>query len=224
MLFRLVNEQQSNNCFVNVVVQNIWHLTGLQNVLKELILEYPRLKQQDGIVYFLSKLLKEIKESREGSIHSVSTLKEAILTEMFGKGCFDWNEQADASEAFLLVLKKTHDYFGGQESNCSCKIHSACQLTLRKKILCRWPNCQGVRNEELDSDVFQQLCYVRPWLEFVQDQDRYIQEKYQSRGRASHMYRRDPLGEIKLARGQFFQVFKMISKDLSQVKCPKECG
>jgi len=34
---------------------------------------------------------------------------------------------------------------------------------------------------------------------------------------------KDYLNEIKLVRGQFFQVFKMISKDLNAVKCPKEC-
>ena len=34
---------------------------------------------------------------------------------------------------------------------------------------------------------------------------------------------KDYLNEIKLVRGQFFQVFKMISKDLEKVKCPKEC-
>lgn len=75
-----------------MVVQNFWHLNGFQHALKQLILELPRLKEKDGIVYHLSKLLKQIKESREGSVHSVSALKEAILTEMFGKSGFDWNE------------------------------------------------------------------------------------------------------------------------------------
>ena len=85
MMFGLTNAHQSNNCFINVVIQNIWHLTGFQHVLKQVILELPRLSQSDGIIFHLSKLLKEIKESDEGSVHSVSALKEAVLSDMFGK-------------------------------------------------------------------------------------------------------------------------------------------
>ena len=64
MLFRLENEDLANNCFINVVVQNIWHLNGFKHVLKEIILEYDSLNRDssDRIMYELSKLLKEIKE------------------------------------------------------------------------------------------------------------------------------------------------------------------
>ena len=62
----------------------------------------------------MSKLLKEIKESSEGSAHSVDTLKEAVLIEMFGKDGFQWNEQADACEALLLLLSKIHEHFKGR--------------------------------------------------------------------------------------------------------------
>ena len=151
-------------------------------------------------------------------MHSGAPLKHAILTDMFGQGAFDWNEQADASEAFHLILKKFHEHFKREQQKCECKLHAACQLTLCKRIICRWPNCQGVKNEQLDSDVFQQLCYMRPWFEFVEQQDKNIQVK------AGYRYQKNYLTEIKLVRGQFFQVFKMISKDLSAVKCPKECG
>lgn len=56
-------------------------------MLKEIILEYDSLNRDssDRIVYELSKLLKEIKEQKEGNIHSVSKLKKAVLTEMFGR-------------------------------------------------------------------------------------------------------------------------------------------
>ena len=92
MLFRLVNEQQANNCFVNVVIQNLWHVRGFQYVLKDVILEGPRLQEHHGIVFYLARLLKEIKESNEGSVHSVSALKTAILSDMYGAGSFEWNE------------------------------------------------------------------------------------------------------------------------------------
>ena len=55
-------------------------------------------------MFELAHLLKTIKESEEGSTHSTAALKHAVLTEMFGAGLFDWNEPADAAEAFLLVL------------------------------------------------------------------------------------------------------------------------
>ena len=113
MLFGLENEDLANNCFINVVVQNIWHLNGFKHVLKEIILEYDSLNRDtsDRIVYELSKLLKEIKEQREGNIHSVADLKKAVLTEMFGRDGFNWNEQADACEAMLLILNKVHEHF-----------------------------------------------------------------------------------------------------------------
>ena len=155
MLFRLMNDNNANNCFVNVVVQNFWHLNGFQHALKQIILEFPRLKKEDGIVYYFAKLLKEIKESHEGAVHSVAALKEAILTEMLGANNFEWNEQADVAEAFLLLLNKIHEYFAKRQLENCCLLHSACQLTLRKKTICRWPNCQGINNEEMDTDVYQ---------------------------------------------------------------------
>ena len=87
---------------------------------------------------------------------------------MFGDGNFDWNEQADACEAFLLVLSKVHEHFLGGKRACNCKLHAACQLTLSKRVSCRWQDCKAVGTSDLDSDVFQQLCYMRPWLEFVE--------------------------------------------------------
>ena len=63
------------------------------------------------MLYELAKLLKEIKESNEGSTHSVADLKQAILADIYGQGGFDWNEQADASEAFHTILKKYHEHF-----------------------------------------------------------------------------------------------------------------
>lgn len=167
MLFKLVNDQRSNNCFVNVVVQNFWHLNGFAFAMKDTILESSRLRPQNGVLYQLSRLLKKIKESNEFELHTVAELKNAILTEMYGADGFDWNEQADACEAFQLILKKYHEYFKGDKLECDCSLHGACQLNLCKRTICRWPNCQGVRNEQMDSDLFYQLCYMRQWFEFV---------------------------------------------------------
>lgn len=100
-------------------------------------------------------------------MHSAAGLKEAILTEMFGAGGFNWNEQADACEAFELVLKKIHEYYNSKQS-CVCPLHEACQLNITRRITCRWPNCKGVKNESMETDVFNQLCYMRTWLEFVE--------------------------------------------------------
>ena len=112
MLFKLVNEQQSNNCFVNVVVQNFWHLSGFVYALRDIILEADKLsRQEDGVLYELAQLLRDIKESAEGSTHSVANLKHQILTEIYGQDAFNWNEQADASEAFQMILKKYHEHF-----------------------------------------------------------------------------------------------------------------
>ena len=59
---------------------------------------------------------------------------------------------------------------------------------------------------------------MRPFFEFVAKQDMNIQNK------TGYGYTKNYLTEIKLVRGQFFQVFKMTSKELSVVKCPNECG
>ena len=59
---------------------------------------------------------------------------------------------------------------------------------------------------------------MRPFFEFVAKQDMNIQVK------TGYRYVKNYLTEIKLVRGQFFQVFKMTSKELSVVKCPNDCG
>mmetsp|Transcript_702 Transcript_702/g.974 ORF Transcript_702/g.974 Transcript_702/m.974 type:complete len:129 (+) Transcript_702:319-705(+) len=128
MLFGLENDEMANNCFINVVVQNIWHLNGFKHVLKQTILEAENLQKSasDQIMYELAHLLREIKESREGDIHSVADLKQAVLTEMFGNGGFRWNEQADACEAMLLILGKVHEHFQGKKQVCESKLQDAC--------------------------------------------------------------------------------------------------
>ena len=64
---------------------------------------------------------------------------------------------------------------------------------------------------------------MRPWLEQIEAQDRFVYEAYEMQHSPNQPYIKDPLSEIKLARGQFFQVFKLISKELTQVKCPIDC-
>ena len=44
MLFMLDNAEYANNCFLNVVIQNIWHLSGFHRILKDVILEAKRLE------------------------------------------------------------------------------------------------------------------------------------------------------------------------------------
>ena len=53
--------------------------------LKDIILEKDKLENdQNGVLFQLAKLMKEIKESNEGSVHSVAALKQAILTDLYG--------------------------------------------------------------------------------------------------------------------------------------------
>lgn len=160
MLFRLDNDHQANNCFINVVVQNIWHLNGFKFLLRDMVILAERIDREeaDPIVFELVQLLKEVKESEEWTMHSVASLKKAILTEMFGAGNFAWNEQADACEAFELILRKVHEFFMGSAKECHCKLHDACQLTLSKRVTCL--SCKEVNLSDDDSDVFSQLCYM----------------------------------------------------------------
>ena len=106
MLFGLENDRKANNCFVNVVIQNIWHLNGFKFVLRDTILAASQLDPEntDPILFKFAWLLKGIKEGEESAVYSVAQLKHGMLTEMFGAGSFEWNEQADACEAFLLIL------------------------------------------------------------------------------------------------------------------------
>ncbi len=48
-------------------------------------------------------------------MHSVGALKGAVLSEMYGKDGYEWNEQADACEALLLLLRKIHEHFKGRK-------------------------------------------------------------------------------------------------------------
>ena len=93
MIFCLENRNYANNCFMNVVVQNIWHINGFKYILKDTIIAAERLDKNvdDPVMFELAQLLKKVKESKEGSTHSAADLKQAILTSMFG-GNFDWNE------------------------------------------------------------------------------------------------------------------------------------
>ena len=106
MLFGLENDNNANNCFINVVMQNIWHLNGFKFVLRDTILAADSLDSErtDPIMYKFAWLLKGIKEGEESAVHSVAALKHDVLTEMYGANQFEWNEQADACEAFLLLL------------------------------------------------------------------------------------------------------------------------
>ena len=77
MLFGLENSDLANNCFINVVIQNIWHLGGFKHVLKDTILAASNLnpEQDERVMCELANLLRNIKESQECSIHSVAALK-----------------------------------------------------------------------------------------------------------------------------------------------------
>lgn len=65
MLFGLENSAMANNCFINVVVQNIWHLSGFKHVLKDSIMATKSLNpgKDDKVMCELSNLLRDIKES-----------------------------------------------------------------------------------------------------------------------------------------------------------------
>ena len=57
----------------------------------------------------------------------MAALKHDLLTEMFGSHNFEWNEQADACEVLMLILRKVHEHFrGNSEHSCVCKLHDAC--------------------------------------------------------------------------------------------------
>lgn len=98
MIFGLKNNNNLNNCFINCVIQNIWHLNGFKFILREAILAKDTLDKGHSniIMYELATLLKAIKEGEEGAVYSVTPLKQAVLTEMFGAGNYESNEQADA--------------------------------------------------------------------------------------------------------------------------------
>ena len=154
-VFKLTNNVGDNNCFLNVFLQNFWHLEGFRSTLKQVI----RWKERNvrpghkvnQLFSQLAILCNQILDVNEEEELTVDILKQSLFIEMSNHGSMSQlNSKADAIEAFQLILNAIHEQLtnvaGKDLLECTCTVHPACQLDLTIITFCKLCN-----TEEADS-------------------------------------------------------------------------
>ena len=112
-VFYLENELGSNSCFLNVVIQNFWHLEGFRKALKAVI-RWRREQEVESSAAnptfeALVEAMNRLFVTEEYTIASLDQLKQAFFRSQVGGGSIvAVNVKADAGEAFTHILESTH--------------------------------------------------------------------------------------------------------------------
>ncbi|KAL9653871.1 hypothetical protein ABK040_012931 [Willaertia magna] len=107
----LVNQQGQYNCFINVVIQILWHLKTFREIFLKLPddLENHIHENPDSCVYCsLKNLFTHFQYSEENHLVS-DILRKSLSITYYGKKKFQLSEMDDASEAFQAIIKEIND-------------------------------------------------------------------------------------------------------------------
>ena len=169
ILIPMTNMKKENNCFLNVLIQVLFHLKSFRiNILKffnnnslniedEVVLEFCNLINS----YNLERIKNEKNQNKIEPILSVNLLRKK-LNQKFGN--YFKGESGDPMESLERIFNSIHEEFTSENNlfktkkkknlgNCDCPIHQLFYLDLVEKQFCK--NCSVCTKRHYDKN-----CYI----------------------------------------------------------------
>eukprot|EP01122_Echinamoeba_exundans_P005562 TRINITY_DN15714_c0_g1_i1.p1 TRINITY_DN15714_c0_g1~~TRINITY_DN15714_c0_g1_i1.p1 ORF type:complete len:600 (+),score=94.08 TRINITY_DN15714_c0_g1_i1:40-1800(+) len=138
----LDNMMGENNCFLNVVIQSLWHLKSFSSVFVELT---THTHKENCIVCELQSIFTQFQFAEDHSIPP-RALRHALAALYHAEQRFQMGSLADATEAFDAILNAIHNCITGAERgeekicNPSCVVHDSFALNVVETMEC--PKCK----------------------------------------------------------------------------------
>eukprot|EP00771_Trimastix_marina_P000186 gnl/Trimastix_PCT/1194.p1 GENE.gnl/Trimastix_PCT/1194~~gnl/Trimastix_PCT/1194.p1 ORF type:complete len:425 (-),score=92.35 gnl/Trimastix_PCT/1194:44-1318(-) len=138
----LGNQPGQNNCFLNVVIQVLWHLEDFRIPFSQLYLSQhhcPGGNPRSCIFCALKHIFTQIEYSPVQQI-PIDALRVALSVRYGKEGRFALGELDDAMEAFEAVLESIHNALREpcvSAHYCTCVAHDVFSLRLADQVVCR---------------------------------------------------------------------------------------
>ena len=144
----LMNSQGDNNCFLNVVIQSLWHVDAFrEHILSRDALVGHKCSKASCILCALQVLFRglqgcESEHNKRSSIIEPASLRTALSIKYAGIPRYQLGALEDASEALEQVLEALHESLcnGSDCSEKPCIVHSLFSLTIRDQYACACGN------------------------------------------------------------------------------------
>ena len=169
---RIENDINDKNCYINVVIQIIYHL----NDLKENLLDIEIYKESPQIITQLVLLLSSysIAKTKKDCILQNKNFRNALSLYFKDTKEFQLKQEADPIELLQILLNFIHTYvitnynkIGYSDKKCEpyCLIHKALYIDLTEKSYCCNKNCDFKNETKYDSNYFIHLINVSSILQ-----------------------------------------------------------
>lgn len=163
----LKNDIGENNCFLNVVIQCLWHLDSFRNKFQ---MKGEHVHNEHCVFCSLQNIFFQYAYSAE-TILPPTVLRETMAVLYQKDSKFQLNEMDDAGEVYEAINRMLHSNLASQKQNedkqwarlknkeCTdreCVSHSVFAIRTRDKIVCQ--KCKYVERQP-DDCVFAAYCY-----------------------------------------------------------------
>ncbi|KAL6053374.1 protein deubiquitination [Balamuthia mandrillaris] len=174
----LENDQGKNNCFLNVGIQSLWHLTAFTKRFNTA----SRHHHQEPCVFCALKSIFVGYEFSEEAVLPPDVLREALSALYKKEGRFQLGEMDDAAETLHAILTNIHEVMTAEEDSNNgkerdtkneqlkqssssfcmeppCIAHEVFGMNLLEQIVCESSGC-GDSSEPISSDHFIYYIYT----------------------------------------------------------------
>ena len=169
---RIENDLNEKNCYINVVIQILYHLSEL----KEELMELEIYKESPQIITQLVLLLSSysIAKTKKDCILKNKEFRLALSSYFKDKKEFQLKQEGDPIELLQILFNFIHTYkitncneIGFSEQKCEpyCLIHKALYIDLIEKSYCCNKNCNYNYETKYDSNYFIHLINVSSILQ-----------------------------------------------------------
>jgi hypothetical protein len=154
----LENQAGQHNCFLNVVVQSLWHLPAIRNTIISIS---HHCRNDACILCAIKSIFEKFKNVSESKL-SPNILRQRLSVTFANQNKFQLGSCEDATEALTEILNNIHNITtSNADKDCknSCPIHSVAGLELVEQIECL--SCRA-SDEPQTLSTFVHYAYVDP--------------------------------------------------------------
>ena len=111
--FGLENGDGQYNCYVNVVLQTLWHFESFRTSMTNLAISKDFLPTgiEDQFLIEIKTLIRQVYQDQEKDHFNINRIRTVMFKLFYLDGTFDLNQKGDASEAMICFLKLMHTAF-----------------------------------------------------------------------------------------------------------------
>ncbi|CDW73817.1 ubiquitin carboxyl-terminal hydrolase-related protein [Stylonychia lemnae] len=123
-IFGLKNEDGQYNCYMNVVVQVLWHLDSVRKALIDFSkVELNHLKdfREYKFLQELQALFRQLQEDQSTDSFSINCMRRELFKLFYEEQLFEVNQKGDSSEALLCLLRIIHLAYVDPNQRRVCK-------------------------------------------------------------------------------------------------------